>query len=104
MTLDRRGADLRIEVVDNGIGVDGVIDPTAGGLGLSIVSSLVTEELGGMIEIGPRLADRVGAASGEGGAVEPGTRALVVVELPDLGAPSGDDPTQELPVMRLGGD
>ena len=70
-----------------------------GGLGLSIVSSLVTEELGGTIEIGPRHQAWGGGAEAD----EPGTRAVVVVEVPDLGAPSGDDPTQELPVMHLGG-
>ena len=63
------------------------------------MSSLVTEELGGTIEIGPRRQAWGGGAEAD----EPGTRAVVVVEVPDLGAPSGDDPTQELPVMHLGG-
>ena len=97
--LDRSGAELHMKVVDNGVGVDGSIDPSSGGLGLSIVSSLVTEELGGTIEIGPRRQAWGGGAEAD----EPGTRAVVVVEVPDLGAPSGDDPTQELPVMHLGG-
>ena len=99
VTLDRSGAELHMKVVDNGVGVDGSIDPGSGGLGLSIVSSLVTEELGGTIEIGPRHQAWGGGAEAD----EPGTRAVVVVEVPDLGAPSGDDPTQELPVMHLGG-
>lgn len=99
VTLDRSGAELHMKVVDNGVGVDGSIDPSSGGLGLSIVSSLVTEELGGTIEIGPRHQAWGGGAEAD----EPGTRAVVVVEVPDLGAPSGDDPTQELPVMHLGG-
>ncbi len=100
VSLERRGAELHMEVVDNGVGVAGTIDPSMGGLGLSIVSSLVTEELGGTIEIGPR-RHVLGGTTGLG---EPGTRALVVVEVPDLGAPGGDDPTQELPVMHLGGN
>jgi two-component sensor histidine kinase len=95
VTLDRRGNELRIEVVDNGVGVDGEVDTSQGGLGLSIVSSLVKEELGGSIEIGPRR---------EEGAGKPGTRALVELQLAEpVGPPGLDDPTQELPIMGFGG-
>ncbi len=94
VTLDREASSLRVEVVDNGIGVPEALDPAGGGLGLTIVSSLVTEELAGTIEIGPR--------QGEGAGLS-GTRAQVEVEVADVAPGGKNDPTQELPILRLGG-
>jgi two-component sensor histidine kinase len=61
--LCRDGRDLVVEVVDNGQGLPEGFDVDAsGGLGLSIVRTLVTSELAGTIQMEP-------AADGSGTAV-----------------------------------
>ena len=65
-----RGKDLVVDVEDDGPGIAPDVDPFAGSrLGLQIVRTLVTEELGGGLELGP-------------GADGRGTTARVVVPLP----------------------
>ena len=102
VTLQRTGSRLRVEVTDNGVGVDGDVDPAEGGLGLSIVGSLVTEELGGSITIGPAESDghRPGDEGADPASGLSGTTARVWVEVPDpVNVVGGDDSTQELPVI-----
>jgi len=93
---------FRVEVTDNGVGVDGDVDPAEGGLGLSIVGSLVTEELGGSITIAPAESDghRPGDEGADPASGLSGTTARVWVEVPDpVNVVGGDDSTQELPVI-----
>jgi len=61
---DRDDDALHIRVIDNGKGVDAAFDiARATGLGLSIVRTLVTTELGGTITMRPATAqDRKDAA------------------------------------------
>ena len=77
--LDMRGSRLRIRVVDDGRGVDPGFDlDSTTGLGLSIVRTLVTTELNGVIEMRPaRAEDLERAGLSDGTAVVRGT----VVEL-----------------------
>ncbi|MDO8309377.1 MAG: sensor histidine kinase [Actinomycetota bacterium] len=49
--LDRAGAGLVMRVVDDGRGLPAGFDPAATGLGLSIVRSLVADDLGGTFEV-----------------------------------------------------
>lgn len=56
--LDNDGTRLRIQVIDDGKGLDDAFDlDQATGLGLSIVRTLVTTELGGTIEMRAGTAD-----------------------------------------------
>ena len=66
--LDRPGPRLRLIVRDDGIGLPAGFDASAGGLGTSIVSSLVTGDLRGTCEFG---------------AADPG--ACVTIEVPTSG-------------------
>jgi two-component sensor histidine kinase len=68
LELANDGRELRVTVTDDGAGVaPGFVVESAGGLGLSIVRTLVTTELAGTIEM----------RQGDGGGMRPGT----VVEL-----------------------
>jgi len=50
----RDGATLQVDVVDRGPGIAADVDPFATGrLGLQIVRTLITEELGGELDLGP---------------------------------------------------
>jgi two-component sensor histidine kinase len=52
VTLAREGGDLVVEVADNGVGLPSDFDlKESSGLGLSIVHTLVTSELGGSLEL-----------------------------------------------------
>ena len=57
LELDNDGHELRVRIVDDGVGLppDFTVDASTG-LGLSIVRTLVTTELGGTIAFGPGLA------------------------------------------------
>jgi two-component system, sensor histidine kinase PdtaS len=72
VVLDHDGSHIDLRVVDNGRGVDSGFDlDAAGGLGLSIVRTLVTTELNGTIEMRPATADdleavKIGDGSGRG--------------------------------------
>ncbi len=56
LELDNDGRELRVTVSDDGIGLpDGFTADAATGLGVSIVRTLVTTELGGTIAFGPGL-------------------------------------------------
>jgi two-component sensor histidine kinase len=93
--LGRDDQRLRIAVVDDGIGLPHDFRADSGGLGLTIVRTLVESELGGRLELRTVRPD----------APRPGTTVELVVE---LGRPwlSGDDevlrrPTGEMPVVTL---
>jgi two-component sensor histidine kinase len=74
LDLRREGPDLVIEVIDDGAGVPEGFDlDTAGGLGLSIVRTLVTSELAGTITLEP-------ASTGQG--------TCVRIRVPIEGRPS----------------
>jgi two-component sensor histidine kinase len=63
LRLQREGGGLTVQVIDDGAGLpDGFDLETSMGLGLSIVRTLVTSELGGTIEVrgGPGTPDRPG--------------------------------------------
>lgn len=68
LARDQEDDALHIRVIDNGVGVDEQFDISrATGLGLSIVRTLVTTELGGTISMRPaRNADLVDAALDDG--------------------------------------
>jgi two-component sensor histidine kinase len=54
LRLRREGRDLVVEVIDDGEGLPAGFDiDRSGGLGLSIVRTLVTSELAGTIEVAP---------------------------------------------------
>ncbi len=56
LRLARNGRRLTVEVADNGIGMPHDFDPhTASGLGIRIVRTLVTEELGGAVSWEPQV-------------------------------------------------
>ena len=85
--LSNDGAELRVRVVDDGCGLppNFSID-TSTGLGLSIVRTLVTTELGGSIEM----------YAADGPPESPGTVVDIRVPLSDLRFPL----TGEVPVVR----
>jgi two-component sensor histidine kinase len=65
VSLDNDGAELCVRVTDDGVGLpDGFALETATGLGLSIVRTLVTSELGGALSI-----ERAGGAGDRPGTV-----------------------------------
>jgi two-component system, sensor histidine kinase PdtaS len=68
VVMHNDGTELRIEVIDDGAGLDESFDlDQATGLGLSIVRTLVTTELGGSIEMRAGTADDARAAHLDGG-------------------------------------
>jgi two-component sensor histidine kinase len=71
MQRDEDDDALHIRVIDNGVGVNEQFDISrATGLGLSIVRTLVTTELGGTIEMRPAGAqDRKDAAFDDGNSI-----------------------------------
>jgi len=72
LSVDNDGHRLHVEVLDDGVGIPAGVTPGAGsGLGLSIVETLVTTELGGTIVVGP----------GGHGAPREGTRVILEVPL-----------------------
>jgi two-component sensor histidine kinase len=75
----RRGVDtLDVQVADDGVGLpEGFSLESSTGLGLSIVRTLVTSELGGSIEL----------RTGDGPGARPGTVVELHVPLP---GPDGD--------------
>jgi two-component sensor histidine kinase len=54
VTARRTNRTLQVEVDDDGQGLPAGFDVAAGGLGLSIVRTLVESEIGGRLEVGPR--------------------------------------------------
>jgi two-component sensor histidine kinase len=73
LVAERDGDDLVVRVCDDGMGLPEGFDPAASdGLGLQIVRTLVTGELGGELDMGP-------AADGRG--------TEVVLTIPDAGRP-----------------
>ena len=65
---------LHIRVIDNGVGVDQQFEiSSATGLGLSIVRTLVTTELGGTITMRPATSEELTAAALDDGAGQHGT-------------------------------
>jgi two-component sensor histidine kinase len=81
--LTAEDSSLRVQVVDDGSGVDRDFDlDAATGLGLSIVRTLVTTELNGRIEIRPASGDELAAAGlleGALGVVAAGTMVDLTV-------------------------
>jgi two-component sensor histidine kinase len=79
--LDHDDSELVVRVIDDGVGVpDGFSSADAQSLGLTIVRTLVTTELGGSIELGPGAADdhaRAGLRP-----LPPDTGTTVVVRVP----------------------
>jgi two-component sensor histidine kinase len=85
--LANDGSELRVKVVDDGCGLPpGFSVETSKGLGLSIVRTLVTTELGGSIEL----------YAGDGPPGRPGTIVDIRVPLTDLRFPL----TGEVPVVQ----
>ena len=85
--LANDGSELRVKVIDDGCGLPaGFSLETSKGLGLSIVRTLVTTELGGSIEL----------YAGDGPASRPGTIVDIRVPLTDVRFPL----TGEVPVVR----
>jgi two-component sensor histidine kinase len=85
--LANDGEELRVRVIDDGCGLPpGFSVDTSTGLGLSIVRTLVTTELGGSIEL----------YAGQGPPERPGTIVDIRVPLSDLRFPL----TGEVPVVR----
>ena len=73
LIAERDGDDLVVRVRDNGQGLPEGFDPAEGnGLGLQIVRTLVTSELGGGLTMGP---------------LEGGTGTEVVLTIPGAGRP-----------------
>jgi signal transduction histidine kinase len=83
VTLDNDETRLRVEVVDDGRGLDPAFElDSATGLGLSIVRTLVTTELNGEIKMRPaRAADLAAAGLGPEGGADHGTVVELVVPL-----------------------
>jgi two-component system, sensor histidine kinase PdtaS len=79
--LDHDDAELVVRVVDDGVGVPGEFSPSdAQSLGLTIVRTLVTTELGGSLVLGPATAEDHARARLR--PVPPDTGTTVVIRVP----------------------
>ena len=79
LVVERDGDDLTVRVCDDGRGLPPGFDPaTSDGLGLQIVRTLVTSELGGSLTISSPRPAVAGAVPGEGPG-GPGTEAVLVL-------------------------
>ena len=83
--LEQRGNQLRIQVVDDGRGVEPGFDlDSTTGLGLSIVRTLVTTELNGVISMRPALSEDLKRAGLSDGAL-PARGTVVELTVPTTG-------------------
>jgi two-component sensor histidine kinase len=80
--LDHDDAELVVRVIDDGVGVpEGYSSADAQSLGLTIVRTLVTTELGGSIELGPGTAEDHARAHLRPVAPDRGTTVVVRVPI-----------------------